>query len=147
MIDREELIRAAQGRLGSIYGFGSKWNLKDGNPKSPIDCSGFVRWCWAQVGILIPDGSTEQFAACKLMSNPLPGDLGFFKKEGTDAEMHHVGMLMDDTKVIEARGKMIDFHGDDIGEHVILRPRAKWEAWKDFIGWMRPYAVLNVEAK
>lgn len=137
MIDREELLRVAQSRIGNPYLLGGKWALKDGNPQGPIDCSGYVRWCYAQIGILLPDGCDAQFASCRLVTKVLPGDLGFFRNDGSQVDMHHVGMVFDDNKVIEARGAPYN--------QVIFRPRAKWEAWKDFTGWMRPYAVLNIE--
>lgn len=148
-IDRAEILRSAQSKLGSPYKLGAKWKLVDANPDGPIDCSGFVRWCYAQGGLLLPEGSTDQYAHSSMipLSEAQPTDIGFFRDPADNSVMHHVGMLFDDTKVIEARGKLIDFTGKDVGEQVIFRPRAKWEAWKDFTGWMRPYVVLNKEAK
>lgn len=121
-------------QLGKPYLFGAKWPMSDLGPKGPVDCSGFVRWAYSLVDLDIPDGSGNQYQASHSISVPALGDLGFFKNQ---TAVHHVGILLDDENVIEARGQMLDWQGHDIGEHVLLRPRAKWEAWKEFTGWRR----------
>lgn len=128
---RSIILRAAWTRLGSAYLLGGKWPLEQAAPTGPIDCSGFVRWAYAQGGLIIPDGSYNQFADSKDIvapDLPLPGDLGFFRDE--QGRIHHVGMLYDEEQVIEARGNPYNA--------VIFRPRAAWEAWREFTGWRRP---------
>lgn len=108
------------------YKYGAKWDLKAKNPVGPVDCSGFVRWVYFQNGILIPDGSANQYAATKPTDNPQRGDLGFFKHEDS-GRIYHVGILYSPEWVIEARGEPYNM--------VLTRPRAKWEAYHRFTGW------------
>lgn len=146
MIDRARLKTVLASRLNLPYGFGHKWDLHETDPRTAIDCSGFVRWGWAQAGVIVPEGSMNQWLASRALG-PLEeiklGDVGFFKK--SDAPVHHVGLIYDEHFVIEARGAMISSAtGIDIGNHVLLRPREKWEAWPEFKnagGWRRLLAV------
>lgn len=145
-INRLKLQETMESRLGLPYGFGSKWKLDEKDPKSPIDCSGYSRWCWYQgAGITIPDGSYEQWKASRKLGpteGVCVGDLGFFMND--KGEIHHVGLVLDQARVIEARGARLDAQGKDLGEHVIVRPRASWEAFEGFKkagGWHRPLAV------
>jgi len=133
--DLGKVVAVSKAQLGKPYKFGAKWDLKDPEPKGPIDCSGFIRWTWAQVGIAVPDGSQFQYDASCPIVQPRPTDLGFFKALGKDC--HHVGMILDDVNVIEARGLQKDAAGNMVYNAVILRPRVKWEAWREFTGWRR----------
>lgn len=142
MIDRKTLIGAAAGRWGSPYLFGSKWSLSESDPAGPVDCSGFVRWVYAQIGIIIPDGSTNQHAECTQESFVLPGDLVFLRTPLGPNDEHHVGMVYDAYFIIEARGIILD--GKEIGT-VQLRSRKEWEARQDFIGYWRPKSVVAIE--
>ena len=128
-MDKGKIIEAAQLALGRPYKWGSKWDVKDDNPTGPIDCSGFVRWCFARGGKLIPDGSYAQYKISRPLGcaeTPNPGDLGFFVRQG---QPHHVGILEDSYWVLEARGNEYD--------RVIRRPRVKWESYREFSGWRR----------
>ena len=116
------------------YLFGAKWPLDNPNPPGPIDCSGFVRWCYYQgAALTIPDGSWGQYSESQPIPAPLNGDIGFFKHQ-IGGEVHHVGILAGQL-VLEARG-------DNYG-CVILRPRAAWEAWREFTGWRRLNIVIQ----
>lgn len=130
ILDIKAALAAAESRIGFPYLFGSKWPLVAA-PIGPVDCSGFSRWVYWSGGVLIPEGSDNQFHA----SDPLPhgvlGALGFFKKPGQPC--HHVGVLLNADTVIEARGEPY--------MAVIHRPRAKWEAWPEFTGWRWPKAA------
>lgn len=134
MIDWDLFRKAITAQLGKPYLFGAKWPQGDPSPQGPIDCSGFVRWAYSTINLEIPDGSSAQYDASHDVADPTLGDVGFFKNL---LSIHHVGIILDKDNVIEARGQLIDWQGHDIGEHVILRPRAKWEAWKEFTGWRR----------
>lgn len=127
-LDRKLLIDLARQHLGAPYFLGAKWPLDKTAPQGPIDCSGFVRWLYKQAsGILVPDGSYHQYDASEPVLAPLPGDLGFFRDHM--GVIDHVGLIADDQDMIEARGE--PFH------KVLLRPRAKWEAWPLFTGYRR----------
>lgn len=142
MIDRKSLLAAAVSRWGSPYNFGSKWNLQNKNPTGPIDCSGFVRWCYAQIGISIPDGSTNQFLEATPESFVLPGDQVFLHVPNDPNQQHHTGLVYDGYFIIEARG--IIEKGVEKGS-VMLRPRSEWEARPDFAGYRRPKQVVQIE--
>ena len=145
MIERNQLIYEAVGKWGKPYSFGSKWATANLNPDGPIDCSGFVKWCYGQIGIEIPDGSTNQHAQSTQLSPSiliLPGDLAFLHTPLGINDEHHVGMVYDKYFMIEARGIIID--GKEIGS-VQLRTRKEWEARPDFVGYFRPKAVTTIE--
>lgn len=137
------IVAAARSRLGIPYNYGSKWTLADENPRGPIDCSGLTIWAYYQGSkgkLILPHGSHAQFGVsleCRSPRVARPGDLGFFRKAG--ASCHHVGILANETEVIEARGEPYN--------QVIIRPRSKWEAWHEFTGWMRPQILIDMEAE
>lgn len=122
--ERQKILSLAQSQLGKPYIFGIEVKLDDPDPKA-FDCSEFVEWCYHGAGVKIPDGSKAQFEAMAPAEDPKPGDLGFFG----DAErgIYHVGILFDDTRVIEARG-------EPYGK-VIFRPVIAWREYKNFKGW------------
>lgn len=136
MWSREEVARVvelAREQLGKPYEFGAKPKLDDPRPET-FDCAGFVRWVIGQGRddrgrqIILPEGSFEQIKVCKALARPpRPLDLGFADLHPPAGVMDHVVMKIDDENVIEARGK--PYNG------VILRPIAKWEAQKGFMGW------------
>lgn len=118
-------------QIGKPYSFGVEDNLKDPDPKA-FDCSELVEWLYAQVGVVVPDGSENQFEASEPTSSPKLGDVGFFRHPGKPT--HHVGIFWDDKWVLEARGEPFN--------KVFKREKAKWDAWHEFSGWRRLKAVL-----
>jgi cell wall-associated NlpC family hydrolase len=134
-VDRSALIKLALSKLGTPYLFGGKWPLNsDDTGSQGIDCSGFVRWCYARSNnIILPDGSYSQYDASDPCDDPLPGDVAFFRNADS-GDIDHVGMVANDEYMVEARGKPFN--------QVILRPRAKWEAWPEFTGYRR-FKVLG----
>ena len=124
-------------QLGKPYVFGAE--CVPGMLKiKRADCSEISQMAYAYIGIKIPDGSNNQFNTSVRLPNDNArlGDLGFFKREGAEAT-HHVGIIFNDYYVFEARGNPYN--------RIILRPRRRWEKWKDFTGWRRPHAVLQAE--
>ena len=134
MFDVNKCLLAAKSKIGAPYLLGGEWNLKDPNPKGPVDCSEFIEWAYAQGGARIPDGAHNQYLASEPDLEQRPGAVGFFKTG--EANCHHVGMLFDAENVIEARGKPYN--------EVILRPRQRWELWRDFTGWRRFKKLENI---
>lgn len=118
----------ARSQVGKPYVFGAEVDLKDPDPKA-FDCSEFIQWVFNQAGFVVPDGSQNQYAASIPVTpgHEAVGDVGFFKKG--DKPVHHVGLLCSHGEVIDARGEPHNA--------VIVRPRAKWDAWKEFTGWRR----------
>lgn len=144
-IDWAKLKAVAQAQLGALYVFGSKPPISDPKIKT-TDCSGFVRWVYGQFGFQVPEGSEEQFEA----SDPVPqgeqriGDIGFFRKPGQPT--HHVGILLDDGTVIEARGIEASLEAEGLSDdQVITRPQSKWEAFSEFTGWRRLRVVSGAK--
>ena len=134
MLDRERLIKLAVSRLGNPYRFGAKWRLSNPDDRGNIDCSGFTRWLYYQAGVSIPEGSQAQYEGSVPVAIPLKGDLGFFWSSEDKKIVNHVGLIADEEYIIEARGKPYN--------EVILRPRAKWEAYSLFTGYRRPSSLV-----
>jgi len=119
----------AMALVGKPYVYGSETNLKDPDPShiQSLDCSELVEWLYAQVYIVVPDGSYNQFRVCRpITGEPQIGDLGF-KWHPDTQEVHHVGIYLKDY-VIEAKGKKWG---------VVLTPRADFEKSPDWAMWKR----------
>jgi cell wall-associated NlpC family hydrolase len=88
------VVAIAQRYLGVPYVWG-------GASPSGFDCSGLAMYCYAQVGISLSHGATDQQRA----SHPvplnalLPGDLVFFGNAGYS---HHVGIYVGGGQMIDA---------------------------------------------
>jgi peptidoglycan DL-endopeptidase CwlO len=88
------VVSTAQRYLGVPYVWG-------GASPSGFDCSGLAMYCYAQVGISLSHGATDQQRA----SHPvplnalLPGDLVFF---GSASYSHHVGIYVGGGQMIDA---------------------------------------------
>lgn len=76
-----------------------------------IDCSGFVQLCARAAGKLLPRDASEQVKEGELvyfLPEIQPGDLAFFGNE--DGKIVHVGMMLDNERIIHASGKVrIDY--------------------------------------
>lgn len=118
--------------IGTLYRYGVEVDLKKWPPKL-LDCSECMEILFTRRCISCPDGSLNQHAASVSISNPRPGDLGFFAdpKKVTASNpygIYHVGMIFSDTQMVEARAK------DKKGRYgkVIYRPRSAWEKYAPF---------------
>lgn len=89
----------AESKLGTPYGWGAK------GPNS-FDCSGFTSWVFRQAGKNIPGDSRSQYASSTKVSNPQPGDLVFFGKNGT---VTHVGIYAGSGRFIGAQSKGVGY--------------------------------------
>ena len=89
-----EVVGIAQRYLGVPYVWG-------GASPSGFDCSGLVMYCYAQIGIGLSHGATDQQRASKPVSldNLAPGDLVFF---GGPSYSHHVGIYVGGGSMINA---------------------------------------------
>ena len=76
-----------------------------------IDCSGFVQLCARVAGKLLPRDASQQIQEGELvyfLPEIQPGDLAFFGNE--DGKIVHVGMMIDNERIIHASGKVrIDY--------------------------------------
>jgi peptidoglycan DL-endopeptidase CwlO len=89
-----EIVAIAQRYLGVPYVWG-------GASPSGFDCSGLVMYCYAQIGIGLSHGATDQQRASLPvpLSGLRPGDLVFF---GGASFSHHVAIFVGGTTIIEA---------------------------------------------
>lgn len=85
---RDVVITAAYANLGGAYVYG-------GEALRANDCSGLVKWCYAQIGVYVGHSSEIQVAYCdKPISEALPGDIVY--------RYGHVGVYIGDGTTIEA---------------------------------------------
>jgi cell wall-associated NlpC family hydrolase len=71
-----------------------------------VDCSGFVQVIYKLMGIDLPRDTWQQAQEgrpVEKFKDALPGDLAFFDNK---EDIVHVGILLDDKKIIHASGKV-----------------------------------------
>ncbi len=80
-------VRAAESQLGVPYVYAGA------TPGVGFDCSGLTMWAWAQAGVQLEHGATEQYyeIAHVSMSDLQPGDLIFY---GDASYLYHVVMYV-----------------------------------------------------
>jgi peptidoglycan DL-endopeptidase CwlO len=91
-------VRAALDQVGRPYRWGAT------GPGS-FDCSGLVRWAYAQAGLALPRTSRAQWWAGRPVdvAGLRPGDLVFWASEPTDpATIHHVGIYVGQALMVHA---------------------------------------------
>jgi cell wall-associated NlpC family hydrolase len=91
-LNSSDIKNIAKKWLGTPYLYG-------GNTKAGVDCSGFVKNVYKEIGIDLPRTSAEQFKALKHTNKPAVGDLVFFKKKNT---INHVGIFIGEGKIIHS---------------------------------------------
>lgn len=82
-------------------------NIKGGRNYFGIDCSGLVQLVYKVNGILLPRHSAQQAEhgePLTFIEESKPGDLAFF--ENKEGQIVHVGIMMNDYKIIHASGKV-----------------------------------------
>jgi cell wall-associated NlpC family hydrolase len=65
------------------------------------DCSGMVRWAYAQFGLDIPHSANKQGHLGTRVSNPVPGDIVVFAYAGS-TNFYHSAMYIGDGKIVHA---------------------------------------------
>ena len=103
-----EVVAIAQRYLGIPYLWGGA------SPKTGFDCSGLVLYVYAQVGVQLSHGATDQQrASTPVPLNALqPGDLVFY---GDSSYSYHVAIYVGGGQVIEAprTGSVVSYDGVD----------------------------------
>ena len=72
-----------------------------------IDCSAFVQLCAKTIGIKLPRDASQQVECgddVYFLTEAQPGDLAFFENE--EHHIVHVGIILDNEKIIHASGKV-----------------------------------------
>jgi cell wall-associated NlpC family hydrolase len=107
-----EIVTIAQRYFGVPYVWG-------GASPSGFDCSGLTMYCYAQIGIQLSHGATDQQRASTpvALSDLRPGDLVFF---GNASYSHHVAIYAGGGSVIEAP------HTGDVVRYGSLYGRDAW---------------------
>lgn len=129
---RKALIGMAM-KLRSIrYVYGGQ------NPATGFDCSGFVRYVFAQAaGMHLPRNSAAQYRAGRKITRAdlKPGDLVFFHTHGRRHRVTHVGIYISDGRFI---------HSPTSGKSVEISSlhNAYWA--RHFVGAKRPQAMALV---
>jgi hypothetical protein len=109
------VVEAGRTRIGDPY----VWN---GEEPGGFDCSGFVTWCYRQVGVEVPSFTDAAWDACQEIFDPLHGDLTFY--EYTDPKQAgvrfpHMGLFLSTTEVLDSRGGV----GVGVHPHVAMDRR------------------------
>ncbi|MGO9332824.1 MAG: NlpC/P60 family protein [Acidimicrobiales bacterium] len=88
-------VNAAQSQLGVPYVWGGS------TPGMGFDCSGLTMWAWAQAGVSLAHGATDQYYEVQhvSMSDLQPGDLIFY---GNAYLLYHVVMYIGGGMVVQA---------------------------------------------
>ena len=98
--DADKCIQSAFMFLNSPYLWGGKscWG---------IDCSGFTQICFANQGVFLPRDAYQQAeigTPLSFVEEAQAGDLAFFDNE--EGKIIHVGIVMNDSHIIHASGKV-----------------------------------------
>lgn len=115
-------VSYALAQLGTPYRWGGQ------TPGVAFDCSGLTQAAYAAAGITLPRTAQTQYDAGPRLtpSTPLePGDLVFF---GTPGDVHHVGLVVSGTDMIDA-------------PHPGVVVRIEPFAAADLLGFSRPAAA------
>ena len=86
------IVTVAKRWIGVPYLYG-------GNTRKGVDCSGFVKNVYAEIGVNLPRTSAQQFLFAVPTVNPVVGDLVFFRRNG---RIYHVGIYLGNKNIIHS---------------------------------------------
>lgn len=103
-----DLIASDTGQAAADYGckfIGNKYVWGGTDINNGIDCSGFTQYVCGTFGVLLPRTSREQVKcgqAVGSLADAKPGDLIFYSRNGTDANVYHVTMYIGNGQMVHA---------------------------------------------
>ena len=123
-----DAVAVAEHYLGVRYLWGGS------NPQAGFDCSGFVKFVYAQLGLTLTHYAATQYVTTPHIdpSELQAGDLVFFEPRADGPG--HVGIYIGEGQLIEA---------PHTGDVVKLAPLAKLSAALGFVGATRPSELLR----
>ena len=83
---------------------GKTWYVFSGSSPRGWDCSGLVRWTYAQIGIDLYHGATRQRNSGTIVAEPKAGDLVSFNYRGSIGA-YHIGIYLSPDEMIHSGGK------------------------------------------
>ncbi|MFC8796123.1 C40 family peptidase [Promicromonospora sp. NPDC057138] len=106
-----QAISIAMQYVGIAYAYGGD------SPATGFDCSGLIKYVYAQLGVELPHSSSSMVAAGYQVASPLPGDIVWTQG--------HVSLYAGDGMVVEAAN-----YGS---------PVRYTDQWQDYAVYIRPY--------
>ena len=106
-----QAISIAMQYIGIAYAYGGS------SPATGFDCSGLIKYVYAQLGVELPHSSSSMVATGYQVSSPIPGDIVWTQG--------HVSLYAGDGMVVEAAN-----YGS---------PVRHTEQWQDYAVYIRPY--------
>ncbi|HAO34188.1 MAG TPA: C40 family peptidase [Candidatus Competibacter sp.] len=91
---RQRILASAERLIGAPYQLG-------GESPSGVDCSGLVQYAYSRAGVRVPRTAARQFQDGRPQRKVLPGDLLFFRTDGSGA-VSHVGIYAGKGQMIHA---------------------------------------------
>jgi peptidoglycan DL-endopeptidase CwlO len=112
------VVTEARKYLGVPYLWGGT------DPAKGLDCSGFTKLVYGNLGIELPRTSSQQAmagTAVASLADARPGDLVFFDHDGSRPGIDHVGIYVGDGKMIAApqAGEVVKVQ--DVGDPAVIR--------------------------
>jgi cell wall-associated NlpC family hydrolase len=112
------VVAEARKYLGVPYLWGGT------DPAKGLDCSGFTKLVYGNLGIELPRTSSQQATAgtaVASLADARPGDLVFFDHDGSRPGIDHVGVYVGDGKMIAApqAGEVVKVQ--DVGDPAVIR--------------------------
>ena len=112
------VVAEARKYLGVPYLWGGT------DPAKGLDCSGFTKLVYGNLGIELPRTSSQQATAgtaVASLADARPGDLVFFDHDGSRPGIDHVGIYVGDGKMVAApqAGEVVKVQ--DVGDPAVIR--------------------------
>jgi hypothetical protein len=112
------VVSEAQKYLGVPYVWGGT------DPTKGLDCSGFTKLVFGNLGIDLPRTSSQQATsgrAVASLADARPGDLVFFDHSSSRAGIDHVGIYLGNGKMIAAPQSGETVKVQDVGNPTVIR--------------------------